>query len=265
MAYTTTEESQKSGVPVELYEFQLAGTSTYWRYTSAPTDVEYGGNTYPAVAIKRGKIQQTFNAMRSMLEIEAEWSNPFAAQYISGVPDSTVYFTLTRGHDPDYVTYWTGRVSAVRFTGNRKVMITCSPGMTDLERSGLVLRFGRVCLVPQYSTQCGLTEADCTIAGVVEDLDGLEVVSSAFATKGPGWFSGGKFYADGYTRKVMRHTTDTVTLVQLIPGLSVGHAFTVSLGCPHVYTACHTRFDNVDNCKAHPFIPDKNPFLGTGI
>ncbi len=217
-----------------------------------------------------GRIEQGTNALKSQTTVRVDWGNPFADQYKEGSPEHVIDYVRYRGHAGNWTTVFRGVVIDVAFVqesrqGERYAEITVDPGENDLRESTLVPPFGRQCQVELGSTPCGIDLADYTLYGTVTSVSGLDVVSSIFATKTNGWFAGGKFTAGDRQRKIVRHIGDTVRLAAVLPDLAAGDACTATAGCDHLLECCQARFNNLNNLRGQPFIPDSNPFGDGGL
>lgn len=268
--FWTREESIDDGEPVELHEFHERGTAQWWTYCEGAQDKVYQGHTFTAVYIEGGRIEQGTNALKSQTTIRVDWSNPFADQYKTGAPEHVIDYVRYRGHAGHWTTIFRGVVLGVVFIqesrhGKRYAEITADPGENDLRESTLVPLFGRQCQVELGSTSCGIDLADYTLYGSVTSTSGLEVISSVFATKTNGWFAGGKFVVGDRQRKIVQHAGNRIKLASLLPNLSAGNAFTATAGCDHLQECCLARFNNLNNFRGQPLIPDSNPFGEGGL
>lgn len=272
MGFWDDEKSLTSSVPVELHQFQVRDTSTYWRYADSPADVVYAGNTYTASDISGDRIEAGTTLLKARTLVTVDWSNPFAAQYMDCEPDGIVDYSRYRLQGANAVRVFVGAVCDVIFlqddrTGtNRRVEIAIDPIGNDLRTAGLVLRYGRQCQVELYSSLCGVARASYALSGVIATITSLTTLTStAFSAKASGWLEGGEIVANSRRRKIVSHSGDTIVIARRIPGLAVGQGFTAYAGCDHYYTTCYTKFDNLNNCRSQPFLPDTDPWSAWGF
>lgn len=269
MGFYDDEKSVEQAMPVQLLEF-VAGAAE-WRYGTPAADVDYDGDTYThQPGLKCGKISLARNVMRSRFEVTLPWSCPYIAQYIAGAPEAIVNLTVYRGNldtatppgSHDFATWWRGYVQSVTFGAKHLAKLRCVPNYTDLGRAGLPLRYGRTCQVPLYSSACSIVRADYFTNGSVDSLSGYTVTSATFGTQADGYWTGGEFIARGYTRLIIAHTGNVITLATTVPGLGNGDTFVSYPGCDHIWASdCKARFANKENFRGQPHIPQINPNL----
>lgn len=264
MAFWDDEKSVEDSQPRQLVQLQVGSSATYYRYATGASNVSYGGNTYTAEpGLTVGNITAEGNVLENELIINVDWSNVFARVYIAAPPEGIVHVTVYREQGSNYVTEWSGgSVAGVVFKSKRRCEIRCSPIETDMNQAGLVARYGRMCTVPLFSSQCGLTEATYTVSDTVDSVSGYTVTDTQFGTKADGWFVGGKFTARGYSRKIEAHSGNTITLLSTIPNLAAADSYDATAGCDHLFATCSgAKFgDNSATFRGQPHIPDLNPY-----
>jgi hypothetical protein len=264
MAFWDTEKSVTSGQPIELHQFHSRDTTTYWRYADAPADVTYSGNVYRARWIEGAGIEQGSNALKNQTTVRTDWACPFVAQYKIAPPEQVIDYTRHKAHGDDFITSFIGVVVAVRFkqtdrTGKRYAEIFIDPASNDLREAGLVLRAGRQCQVALYSTPCAIARNLWKASGTVTTVTGTTLTISVSGYP-VGWFKGGDFVTATARRKVIYHVGTTIILARSIYGLAAGEAFDIYAGCDHTALACVDKFDNLDNYRGQPLIPDSDPW-----
>lgn len=264
MTYTTVEQSVAGGRPVELYRF--AQGTRRWCYTSGQEPVDYRSETYMPLTLTRSAIEQTNEIPRSGLEITLPRDCPVATLFLAAPPEGIVSVTLYRGHppDPEFVTYWKGRVSAARFSGSTG-QLSCEPIATSLQRIGLRARYQLLCRHVLYSPSCGALRERFRVDGVVTQVSGTQVTVAAAAGLPDGYFTAGMLATAAGLRLITAHHASELTLTAPLIGLAVGDAVGLFAGCDHSKEQCASRFDNLDHFGGFPFIPVKNPFSGDAI
>lgn len=274
MSYWDDETSLIGSVPVELHAFETDTLS--WFYADAINNFDYDGNTYTASTIHGDPVESTASAVRNRTKIKCNWELPFVWQYIQSPPDGIVSYTRYRLQGSNAVTLYMGSVLSVTFkqssrNGQRHAEILIDPFTGDMQTSGLTIRYDRKCSVPLYSDLCGVDKDASGVAwndtGVLTGVSGLTLQAAEFALQADGWWTGGMINVNSRTRKIVSHSGTSIVISSTIPGVAVGQAFTVYAGCDRLYTTCNTKFNNVDNCKAHPNIPydDSNPLGQKGL
>jgi uncharacterized phage protein (TIGR02218 family) len=205
----------------------------------------------------------TANALKSKMTLSTTVLTEFVQPYFTCAPDGVVSFILYRGQYDEYVPYWRGFVEGVKFKGH-EAEISCSPMTSRLKRSGLMRRFSRHCGVSVYSTRCGLNLLSLAITGTVDSSIGLTITSTAFGAKADQYFRGGYIETDDYSRMIVDHVGDVITLNSPIPSLADGTTFAAFRGCDHAHSTC-IALANALNFQGHPWIPHKNPYSGDAV
>jgi hypothetical protein len=282
-SYYFSEASVESAQPVLLAHF--AAGDTHWRYTTAPYDVLYGGDTYthePGLGV--GEIEVTNQQMRSTLEIEVDWSNDLLQQLWTNPPDVPISVTILRGHtDQDhfyqvfglgifgagifgghafYEHYWDGWLQQHGIRDRRRAVLICTPSIQNLGAASECLRWGRLCQVPLYSPACGVVKASYAAGGTVLTVDGVDLTAAVFGLQADGYYDGGLFESALGNRMILVHTTTAVELSHVVTGLVAGTAFACYPGCDHLWPGhCKTRFGNLLNHRGAPYIPTRDPHV----
>jgi hypothetical protein len=259
--YDDYEASVSDAVPYELHEFQLGDTEVYYRYADAPADVVYDGHTFTACYCPGSEIQTGATVLKNQTVVKVNWTNPFAWLYATIPPEGVVHYTRYRGHADQVRRIFVGDVVQVIFKqsdrkGQRAAEITIDPASAALATAGLVDCYGRQCGVDLYSDLCGVDRDDFDVAGTIDSVSGNVLTSTTFGLSAENWFRGGDILVKGYRRAVIAHRGDTVTVWPALPEDVTDEAFTIWPGCDHLVATCHTKFDNRDNFRGQPNIPD---------
>jgi Phage conserved hypothetical protein BR0599 len=272
VTFWDNEKSLDSGEPYELHEFRLGETSTYWRYADAPADISYGGNVFTSLYwIKGDAIESGVNAIKSRTTVRSNWNNPFAWQYAVCAPDDVIHYTRYKGHGSDVVRIFTGEVIGVTFRQDnrkgegRRAEITIDPSTAAMQQIGLVQHYSRVCQVEIYTSLCGANRDDFKETGTLDDISGNVLTSTIFGAHDDDYWTGGDVIINTHRRKIVSHSGNTITIWPGIYGLTVGDAFDAAPGCDHLWASCDVKFNNGDNYKGQPNIPDDNPTSAWGF
>jgi uncharacterized phage protein (TIGR02218 family) len=264
VTYTSYEQSVAEGSPIELYRF-AQGTSR-WRYTSGQIPVEYLSETYAPRSLTRSAIEQANEIHRNGIEITLPRDDSLGTLFLAAPPEGIVSVTIYRRHraDPEFITYWKGRVSAARFSG-ATLQLKCEPIATSLKRVGLRARYQLLCRHVLYSPSCGVLRERFRVDGVVSSVSGTLVTVAAAAGQANGYFTAGMLSANAGLRMITAHSGPSLTLAAPLIGLAVGDTVSLFAGCDHSMGQCASRFDNLDQFGGFPFIPVKNPFTGDAV
>ncbi len=269
MTFWTVEQSVASGVPIELHEFHAKDTNTYWRHADAPVDIVFNGFTWTAIYIKGGPLESGTNSLRNQTEVTIDPESTLAAACITASPEQPIEYIRYKLQGSDYIRSFTGGVVAIRFTqadrdSPAEAVLSVDPGYQHLKAAALLPRYGRLCGVPLYSPACSVDPASFSWTGTITSVDTVDVTSSDLETDPDGQLLGGCFSAQSYSRKIVAHSSWTVTLSAQISGLTSSTSFSVKPGCPHTPVGCAT-FANFLNYRGQPYMPSKNPFGGDAI
>lgn len=274
MTRDALESSLDKGRPVELYEFRYGpDDANVYRYTDGDQTVEFGGQDFTPLALKRGRITATGTTDKTSITVNLPVSSPVCELFRVYAPPYPVLLTIRGGHqndpDADFAVVWTGRVlSCNRMSGQRfQAALTCEMASTSIKRPGLRRNYQFTCPHVFCGAKCGLNAADWQITATVTALTGAGV------TFGSGWngavdwqkYMGGllTFLDDaGITnyRTILR-SSDGLTLSLSGPttGMTVGSDVTLLRACNHQLDQCTDDFSNVLNYGGHPWIPLSNP------
>ena len=268
MTYADREISTDAASPVELYEFRRG--SSVWRYTSASQDLVYNSFSYTAVLLKRGSIEQTNEIGRAGLRITLARDVEVVSEFIATPPSEVTLLTVYRQHrsDSETAVVWMGRVPNAEWRESQ-AELNCPPVYTSLQRTGLRRLYQRNCPHVLYGGSCQASPIVHRVQGAVGAISGTVVSVPAAAGFAVGHFAGGfaTWSANGITEKrmIIAHSSDSITLSAVPPGLSIGAAVVLYPGCDHTLNTCESKFNNSANFGGFPFIPTKNPFGGSPI
>jgi uncharacterized phage protein (TIGR02218 family) len=153
--------------------------------------------------------------------------------------------------------------------GNRWAEIVIDPSTAAMQVTGLATRYSRKCQVELYSDLCGADRDDYNEIGTLDGVSGNVLESTVFGGEPPGYedgyWSGGDIVANSRRRKIVNHTGNYITIQPGIPGLAAGQSFDAAPGCGHLPAICDVKFENLDDYKGQPNIPDDNPWSPYGV
>ena len=263
--FWTGEKSLSDSKPIELHEFTARGTEAVWRYADAPIDTVYGDHTFYARYISGDPIEQGTNALRNQTTVKTDWDCPYVQQYMVAAPEEVIDYKRYKGQDTGFITNFIGIVTAVRFLqdnreGQRHAEILIDPYSNDLRDSHLALLAGRQCQVPLYSPECSVARASFQIGGYIATISAATVTADVFAGWPVSWFAGGDFVASGGRAKIRQNIGTTIILSRPLPKVAAGDAFAAFAGCDHSCTTCQMKFNNLNNFRGQPLIPDGDPW-----
>ena len=272
MTFSVLELSRYAGQPIGLVRIARGAVVEF--YTDADREIELGGDTYLPLAISRTEIRDSSERRKNMVTLTLPVDAPVAAWWRPYPPSGTVLVTWLAMHygDTEAIVEWTDRVIGPRFT-DTILELNCEPSRSGAAGRGLAMKWTRGCPVPLYSQgvgMCNVNRADHEVLAELEDVDGVVLVSPAFATFPTGRLAGGfveRMRPDGELeyRTIMSHTGDTIVLNYGMDGLAAEDLVTTLPGCKHNMADCTDYFDNRDNYAGAIFMPIKSPFDGNPI
>src|SRR5687768_12957871 len=113
MTYESSEISVSGAKPVELFKF--VGTYASFYYTSGPEAIDFLGNTYLPITIKRTDVRTGTQEDDGLdVNIEMPVSVPMVQTYAFATAPPALDLTIYRYHrgaPGDYVAYWSGPVN----------------------------------------------------------------------------------------------------------------------------------------------------------
>lgn len=266
MTYTTIDESQQSGSPIELFEFSQS--LDVWRFASTTYDVVYNSQTYKPAPIVRDRVKQGKDIFKNAITLKFPISNQFAKQFISYTPDQVTTVTIYRSHvgTNEFVVYWKGRVVNIETSGNT-VSIICESVYTSIQRPGLRAKFEYVCRHALYSANCGVIGSTYEVTSIVSAITDNYTVFNipAAGAAVDGWFNGGVLQFENSLRFITSHVGVFITVSRPLQSIHLNDSVKIKPGCNHTLAVCNSKFLNSDNFGGFPWIPTKNPFNGSSL
>lgn len=252
---------------VELYAFE--GTSGSFRLTPHEFDVEIGGQRYERCPLERSALALGAEAAKSALELKLPPDHALVRHLLQATltgEATAVRLRIARRDawgDAWWLsgTRWMGRVLGVEVADD-SARIRCESAQVSLKRIGLRRLYSRACSHVLYSAACGATPILAT-AEVIRS-EGRQVELASLPPEVAGMLAGGWLQTPaGARHMIVEETAFTVELLYPVP-LATGIGVTLTAGCDHSMSTCHSRFGNLANYGGFPFIPSKNPF-STGV
>lgn len=269
MAFDTFEESIASGQPVELYVFALL-TETF-RFTSAEESVQFEGQTYEPVAVKRTALVQGPESRKETVTFTLPASHPLPRKFRSVPPGQRATLTIQRFHKPDgatpeRVTVFEGVVRNVGFTRlNKEAEIVCVPFIGGLAKTGPRFVFSGPCNNVLFDTRCKVNSVSFRFVGNVGAINGDVLTIPGLSANGDGWATAGTVTVGGVDwRTILDHTGNDIRLIRPFPpdilATLLNAEVEIFAGCDRSLGVCGGKFSNQDNFGGFPTVPLKNPF-----
>lgn len=272
MSFDSFETSGQDGAPIELFEFEVG--PTVHRYTSAPDDFEYLTKTYLAVQIARSTVDESGELPKDGITITVPRDAAIADEFRVAPPSEVILVNIYRLHygdgaNPERKLFWTGRALNCEWKG-AVADLTCESIYTSLKRPGLRRIYQRMCPHVLFGGACGLVDTVYKSTITLDVVSGVTLNAAAIDAQPDGYFSGGMIEWESspgrYERRGIRtHVGADVTLTHAVSGLAAGAAVFFWPGCDHSLATCNSKFSNAVNYGGFPFVPQKNPFVGTNV
>lgn len=269
MAFDDYEISVESSRPVELYEFSYQGGNL--RFTSADRDITYNSVLWRAAAIERTKIDETSDISKAALTLTGPPDWEVAALFDPSPPDDVIGLVLYRLQltDGTAEAIWLGRALSGRWPKDQSE-VRCESIYTLMNQPGLRRIYSKNCPHLLYGARCGVSELLFQEDVTIDTESGRVIVSSAFATKPDGYYSGGKLIwekSPGYfvRRGIKQHDGNEIIISHTILDIPNGAVVTVLPGCDHTQNHCEPKFANGVNFGGFPGMTRKNPFGSSSV
>lgn len=264
MSYAATEKSTYKGSPVELYQFHSAAGT--WCLTSADMEINYAGDTYYPVTMRRTSIKQSQELDSDGTTITIEAMNDIVHSYSLTNAIKPLQLTIHRTHrrDNEIKPFFKGTVVAISYENDTAILKVLLNNAMLVRRSPRVM-YQVPCNHVIYSAKCGKNKDDYKINGVITAHNGFTITAAAFGTKPDGWFTLGfvEFNTPQLgTQMVMitDHVGSTLTLLQPLRNMYLGSQVSAYAGCNRSSGHCVDKFGNINKYLGWEYLPIRNPF-----
>ena len=264
MTFATDEVSVAGARIVELFEF--VGTSTTYRYTSAPEDVVSNGNTFTALeGLERTAIRAgTHKDDNAALDVTIPFGNAMATAYVFSIAPPSLELSMYRAHRNDLddtLLTWKGKVTSWSVDGRLvKLRVPTVFGYL-LNNQVPRIQYQAPCNHILYDDFCAVDptsyESSRTVSSVTENVIVLD--SSPFADDA---CNGGEmeFTSGGERRTIIDNVGTSFTVNYPFAGLSATDTVIIRQGCDHSFATCKSKFNNGERFGGFPLVPEYNIF-----
>lgn len=270
--------SNRALLKCDLYTITLLA-GTVLRYTDAPQDISYGGNTYLSASasntvpgLQRGPIKLSLGLQVESLEVDMlydlttiiEGTTPGAFANAGGFDGARVqvnkflttdFNSATNG----IVNLFTGVVNDIS-AGSGKVTINVASDLVYLNASFPRNYFLPSCNHALFGPGCGLSKAAYKVSGSVTGSTQTVLTDSALS-QASGYFALGSIVITsgvniGLTREVKAFASGALTLLYPLPyPCANGDTFDAYPGCDKLEATCGGKFNNLPHFRGFPFVP----------
>lgn len=280
MTFAAFETGQKTGSPIEIYDFIYQ--AQHLRFTSAATPQVVSGNTYVPYAMQRDPISNQQTSVEQTMTVTAFRDFPPAQLFRVQAPSSVVNLTVMRMNQSDplktFQIIWIGRVlNAAWQDPGATVKLLCETDLASLKRLGLRRKYQLNCPYDLYGFGCNLAAASFGTVVTSFSAIGRAVTVPALVSSATNFYAGGYLSypsaASGITEIfAIRSSIGGVMQLALTPlGIETATSMTVYRGCDHTVATCQTfpltgsTHGNLPNYGGTPNIPNINPFAGVQL
>lgn len=263
MTFLTTARSIQASAPIELYKFTRG--ATVYRVSSSAENVIHEGHTYYAGRyVQRGAIEQSEDIFKNVVNFDFTRSDSFASYYIqrASVMITNVEVIKMESSDSTYIPFWKGRVAGVKTNGN-KITMEAEPIFTAQKRPGLRKVYELACNNTLYDQDCKASAAAFESFVTVTNVTGNVVTVSGLGAVADHYFTGGMVVDLYLNRYYISKQIGSELTTFFPPELEVNQNISIFPGCDHSYATCGTKFSNSLNFGGFPWMPGKNPFVGS--
>lgn len=171
-----------------------------------------------------------------------------------------VFFDPSLSGGIDGLTLFAGRVSTVDTSGRTQAAITVASLLVILDYNMPRNLWSPTCVHTLYDAGCGVDRtafATNTVCGAGSNRVNLLTAVAQF----PEHVQGSVLFTSGLNSNLTATVKSVVagtSLLLMYPmpnDVSTGEAFTVYFGCDHTRATCNSRFNNLLNHRAFPYVP----------
>lgn len=273
----------------DLYTFSLVG-GTLLRYTSYACDILWDGDTYSCggmsgpfleragegASVRWGRGLEVQSIEFSIVPGAAQINSVgFAAAVRNGVFDgadvllSRAYFATPATNiipalEPvGVLDLFRGNVGDINPAGRSMMRFQVGSYIERLNTNLPRNLYQPGCLNTLFDTACTLVAADFDVAGTV-GVGSTAAVVRATLGEATGYFDLGKIVFtsglnNGYVRMVKTYTVGapgSIAVLYPLPSIpQAGDTFTIYPGCDKLQGTCETKFNNLPQFRATPYVP----------
>ncbi len=244
---------------VELYE--IVADNTVHTLTTAREPVIWRGAEWTPAAIERGELRGSVDGKAASVTLTA-CMDALLTRYLASLPILPTRINIYE-HEPESgatVQVFGGAVlEVVPAADATQVSVSCLSSSCILDMVLPRMIYSGQCQFVLFDAGCGLLAQDWGVEAAVT-VDGLRLVSPAFATRPDGMFTRGYAAAGGDFRFIVSHAGDAITLQLPFDGrVANGGTVVAYPGCDGSPLTCRERFGNISRFGGCAGIPSRNP------
>lgn len=245
----------------ELYEIRKGWTNSY--YTSYPTSLYFRGHDFIPASIRRGDWAVDTNLNTVSVNISSAVLPEFGAA-VANTPAQRTRIMIYRAVSDDlseYVTLFDGWVTGIVFSEEDVATVKVDQRASILDREIDMVLHQAPCNHHVFDSGCKLDYALYVVSSSIV-VSGSELFSNDFDIYDDGYFTGGEVHYQDDARLITNHVGSTITLhIPFDARVATGTVVDVYPGCDGRAVTCDTKYNNLSNMRAFPYIPNKNPAI----
>jgi uncharacterized phage protein (TIGR02218 family) len=262
-----------SAISADCFTFRLR-TGLVLTYTNSDASIAINGYTYLADSVLvdglRFRCSTGLEVDQQQVTISARPTDviggtPALVAICNGMLDGAEVqrervFLAGWGETPiGSVILFKGRVGSIDYVGRTSAQITVNSELISLDVDMPRNLYAPNCQHTLFDSGCGLNKNSHGAAGVVGVNSTRSSVqwSNASVAYAQGTITFSSGLNSGVTASIKAATSAFLTLGYPLPQTpSAGDVFTAYLGCDHTLGTCRSKFNNVQNFRGFPFIPN---------
>ncbi|RKS87141.1 putative phage protein (TIGR02218 family) [Orbus hercynius] len=272
MNFNDVEKSLDGRQPIRLYEFSR-GIFKY-AYNSSAINITYNNQLFKALigGISDSGIIRSDGGTSDSLTITCPPDIEVAKLFANVAPSKKVTLKIYNSHlglstaEP----VWLGDVVSVNFAAFDMVKISAIPTESASNKLGATLTYSRQCNAVLYDQQCQVNKEHYKKTDTITRIDLTTIDVTEAANMPDGWFTGGFIeFSIGNGEYDMRAIETHIGTKLIILGGTAGlkHNMVINFypGCDLAKPTCKTKFNNLLNMRATPYLKDSSPFDGNPV
>ncbi len=246
---------------VELYE--IVADNTVHTLTTARESVLWRGAEWTPAAVERGELRGSVDGKAASVTLTA-CMDALLTRYLASLPILPTRVNIYE-HEPESgatVQVFGGVVlDVVPAADATQVSVTCQSSRCLLDAVLPHMLYSGQCQFVPFDAGCGLLAQDWGVEGAVS-VDGVRLLSPAFASRPDGTFTRGYAAAGGDFRFIVAHVGEAITLQLPFDGrVANGVSVFAYPGCDGSPATCRERFNNIARFGGCASIPSRNPVV----
>jgi len=233
-----------------------------FRYTSYHKDINYDGNVFTAIELKRNNWSVSTKIEPQQLKLTIGLTSDVLAQLTSTAVVAcalVIRRVLLDNHLVNAVVYRGDMVSIVVVNNGAEAVFESSGNFYRMRLPNYLHQ--STCNHVLYDNACGLSKLDYMHSYSDVTISNNTIVHAGIASQDDDYFSGGMAEVGNQYRMVTKHTGNTVWLHVPFYNVESGVSVKIYAGCDKKIATCKNKFSNFQRFLGFPYIPSRNPTI----